>query len=82
VNLDFYNSIGKKDYSQNQTSQFTKRNVNSLACLNRLTHLNGKAEILNELVQLLGSGSVDRQLTACTIRSCGNIGEKILVRIL
>lgn len=83
INTDFFNSVSNnRTFSQNQTNSFTKKNLNSLACLNRMNELNSKSEILNILVQLLGNGNLDRQLIAATIRSCGSIGEKILNRIL
>lgn len=54
INTDFLSSVSSSVFSPHSTNPFTKRNLNSLACLNRLCELNSKSEILNQLVQILG----------------------------
>ena len=57
--------------------------MNSLACLSRMGGLIMEQSVLNKLVSLLGDGGgLDQELIAYTIRQCGVIGEKILIKIL
>ena|SRR5438105_4871284 len=53
-----------------------------LALLNRLGSLVWESGGLPILLDLLEEGSVDRQLLASVLRTCGEEGEQLLIKIL
>lgn len=53
-----------------------------LAALNRLGSLVWESGGLPILVTMLDDGQVDRQLTASVIRTCGEEGEQLLLKLL
>lgn len=54
----------------------------AVAALNRMYGLVWEGGALPVLLTLMQEGTVDRQLIACTIRSCGKLGEHTLIKLI
>ena len=56
--------------------------VQAVAALNRMYSVVWEGGALPVLLRLLEEGDIDRPLISCTIRGCGQIGEKTLIKLL
>ncbi|CAG9335294.1 unnamed protein product [Blepharisma stoltei] len=68
--------------SQDALSPDSTLRTQAVAALNRMYSVVWEGGALPVLLTLMEEGSVDRQLIACTIRACGNIGEQTLIKLL
>ena len=67
---------------QDAISQNSGLRLQAVAALNRMYSVLWEGGALPVLLDLMEEGAVDRQLLACSIRSCGQPGEQTLVRLL
>ena len=66
----------------NNTTRNNTFKVEQLAVLNRLGSLVYEAGGLPILINMIEEGSVDRQLVASVLRTCGPEGELLLIKLL